>query len=49
MKTHKTTSATKLLARFDNELKALLINDLNNIKGVKRQLLSNHQVRLQVR
>lgn len=49
MKTHKTTSATKLLTRFDNELKALLINDLNSVKGVKRQLQSNHQVRLQVR
>jgi hypothetical protein len=49
MKTHKTTSVTKLLTRFDNELKALLINDLNTIKGVKRQILSNHQVRLQVR
>jgi hypothetical protein len=49
MKTHKTTSATKLLARFDNELKTLLINDLNTIRGVKRQILSNHQVRLQVR
>ena len=49
MKAHKTTSATKLLARFDNELKALLINDLNTIKGVKRQVQSNHQVRLQVR
>jgi hypothetical protein len=49
MKNHKTTSATKLLTRFDNELKALLINDLNTIKGVKRQILSNHQVRLEVR
>jgi hypothetical protein len=49
MKTHKTTSATKLLTRFDNELKALLINDLNTIKGVKRHIQSNHQVRLQVR
>ena len=50
MKNHKKISASRLLARFDNELKALLLNDLNNVKGAKHQLLhSNHQVRLQVR
>jgi hypothetical protein len=47
MKNYRKTSATKLITRFDNELKALLINDLKNVKN---QLLhSNHQVRLQVR
>jgi hypothetical protein len=50
MKNHKKTSASKLLTRFDNELKTLLINDLNNLKSVKTQFLhSNHQARLQVR
>lgn len=51
MKSYKKTSASKLLTRFDNELKTLLINDLNNVKAVKHQFLqSNHQaVRLQVR
>jgi hypothetical protein len=49
MKIHKKTSATKLLVRFDNELKAILVNDLNNIRNIKRQFLhSNHQARLQV-
>lgn len=47
MKSHKKITASKLLTRFDNELKALLLNDL---KSVKHQFLnSNHQVSLQVR
>ena len=49
MKGHKKTTASRLLSRFDNELKALLVNDLNNMKGVKHQVLHNNQVRLQVR
>ncbi|MBV8389398.1 MAG: hypothetical protein JO080_06330 [Mucilaginibacter sp.] len=50
MKTHKKTTASKLLNRFDNELKTILMNDLNNNKSLKQQLLfSNQQVRLQVR
>lgn len=50
MKTLKKSSASKLLTRFDNELKTLLVTDLNNVRGVKAQFLhSNHQVRLQVR
>jgi hypothetical protein len=50
MKSHKKTTATKLLTRFDNELKTILKNDLSNNRSVKQQLLhSNHQARLQVR
>jgi hypothetical protein len=49
MKNHKTTPASKLLARFDKELKTLLVNDLNNNRSVKHHLLNNQQVRLQVR
>ncbi|MDB5025982.1 MAG: hypothetical protein JWP78_3737 [Mucilaginibacter sp.] len=49
MKIHKKTSANKLLVRFDNELKTILVNDLNHIRNVKHQFLrSNHQARLQV-
>ena len=50
MKNYKKTQANKLLTRFDNELKAILVSDLNNNKCVRQQLLhSNQQVRLQVR
>lgn len=50
MKNHNKTNASKLLTRFDNELKTILMNDLNNNKGLKQQLFySNRQVRLQVR
>ena len=50
MKSHKKTTATKLLSRFDNELKAILLSDLTNNKSLKQQLLhGNQQVRLQVR
>ena len=50
MKTFKKTSANRLLTRFDNELKTLLVSDLNHVKTIKAQFLhSNQQVRLQVR
>lgn len=50
MKNHKKTTASKLLSRFDAELKAILMNDLNSNKSLKQQLLyGNRQVRLQVR
>jgi hypothetical protein len=50
MKILKKSSASKLLTRFDNELKTLLVNDLNSVRGIKTQFLhSNHQARLQVR
>jgi hypothetical protein len=50
MKTLKKSSASKLLTRFDNELKILLMNDLNSVRDIKSQFLhSNLQARLQVR
>jgi hypothetical protein len=50
MTTHKNASTNKLVARFDKELKVLLMNDLKTIKGVNSQFLqSNTQVRGQVR
>lgn len=49
MTTHKKTSAKKLLIRFDNELKTILVNDLNNAKVVKHQFMNNTPVQLQVR
>jgi hypothetical protein len=50
MKTLKKTSVNRLLIRFDNELKSLLVSDLNNVRSIKNQFLhSNHQARLQMR
>jgi hypothetical protein len=50
MKTHKSASTTKLVARFDKELKGLLLSDLKNLRGVHPQFIqSNTQVRGQVR
>ena len=36
MKTYKKPSISKLVARFDNELKNILINDLKAVKAIKR-------------
>jgi len=45
MKTHKSTSTSKLVARFDNQLKKLLVNEIKTIRGFNAQLLSsNNQV-----
>jgi hypothetical protein len=49
MKSHKKSTVTKLVARFDNELKTLLLNDLNNVKGIKSQVSRRAQARLQAR
>ena len=50
MKDPKKTTANRLLTRFDNELKTLLVNDLNHVRSVKTQFLhGSQQVRLQVR
>lgn len=38
MKTNRKSSTTKLVARFDNELKTLLMNDLKSIKAKAAQL-----------
>jgi hypothetical protein len=49
MKAHKKSSVTKMVARFDNELKTLLLNDLNNVKGLKSQVMRSAQSRVQAR
>jgi hypothetical protein len=49
MKSHKKSSVTKMVARFDNELKTLLLNDLNNVRGIKNQVMRSAQARLQAR
>ena len=41
MKSHKTTSISKLVKRFDNELKALLMSDLKRIGKTKTQFFTN--------
>jgi hypothetical protein len=40
MNTPSTTSATKLVKRFDSELKKLLVRDLVNIRRAKKQMAS---------
>lgn len=47
MKSHKKSSVTKMVTRFDNELKALLLNDLNNARGIKAQVIHGAQAHLQ--
>lgn len=37
MKGLKKTTTTKLVAMFDNELKTLLLSDLNSVRKVKNQ------------
>ncbi len=39
MKTYSQPSISKLVARFDNELKTLLLQDLKNAKQAKEQLV----------
>lgn len=39
MKTQQTT-VIKMMARFDNELKSLLINDLSSVRNKKTDLLN---------
>jgi hypothetical protein len=41
MKTHKSASTTKLVARFDKELKGLLLSDLKNLRGVHPQFIQS--------
>ena len=40
MKTLKRTSPSKLVARFDNELKQIIINDLKVLKDAKVKFLN---------
>jgi len=40
MKGYKETSASKLVDRFDNELKAILMNDLKAIRAAKKHLMN---------
>jgi|GEM_PF-7082530 len=44
--TSQKTSASKMVARFDRELKTLLMNDLKAIKAVKAQLMNINADRL---
>ncbi len=50
MNAYTKTSSHKLVDRFDNELRTLLLNDLTNIRGVKTQLFhSKTRARVQNR
>jgi len=41
MKNSRQPSISKLVNRFDNELKAMLLEDLKNVKSAKSQLLDS--------
>lgn len=43
MKIIRSTKVTKMIDRFDNELKALLMNDLKAIKAAKGKILNSIQ------
>jgi succinate dehydrogenase flavin-adding protein (antitoxin of CptAB toxin-antitoxin module) len=43
MKTITTTTANKLIDKFDNELKRLLLNDLKAIRKAKNQIINKIQ------
>ncbi|MDB4921591.1 MAG: hypothetical protein JWQ54_3574 [Mucilaginibacter sp.] len=47
MKTYKKTAASKLLAKFDNELMNLLANDLNSFMSRNPFLMSKKQAVIQ--
>ncbi|MBS1525441.1 MAG: hypothetical protein JST19_07320 [Bacteroidetes bacterium] len=50
MKSFRKTSTSKLVTRFDHELKTLLLSDLHNVRGMRNQHLhSNNQAKLQTR
>jgi hypothetical protein len=39
MKTYSKPSISKLVTRFDNELKNMLLEDLKNVRSAKNQLI----------
>ncbi len=41
MKCYNKPSTYKLVDRFDNELRTLLLNDLNNVRAVKNQFFQS--------
>ncbi|WP_158827187.1 hypothetical protein [Mucilaginibacter lacusdianchii] len=41
MKTYRKPSISKLVNRFDNELKQLLMDDLKTVRSAKNQLLES--------
>ena len=41
MKTTTTTPISKIVKRFDNELKALLMEDLKTVRSAKDQLIDS--------
>ena len=43
MKIIRSTKVTKMIDRFDNELKALLVNDLEVIRAAKGKILNSIQ------
>jgi len=48
MKATKTLSASKMVARFDSQLKKIIMNDLKAIKAVKARLLKLNAGQLSV-
>jgi hypothetical protein len=47
MKAYNQPSTSKLVARFDNELKNILMEDLKSFKAKRQFLISNTQATIQ--
>jgi hypothetical protein len=47
MRTYNKTTVSKLVARFDTELKNILMSDLKAIKAAKNEILNSVTVGLQ--
>jgi len=48
MKEYKTPSASKMISRFDNQLKKIILNDLKAIKAVKAKLANMQTQQLSI-
>jgi hypothetical protein len=44
MKAYQKQSVSKLVARFDKELKNILMTDLKAVKAIKNQLMNNQNL-----
>ncbi|QJD94585.1 hypothetical protein HH214_01185 [Mucilaginibacter robiniae] len=49
MKTYHKTSVSKLVAKFDNDLKALLLQDLQAVRNTKNDLINKIKQSIEVK
>ena len=48
MKAYKTPSATKMITRFDNQLKKIILNDLKAIRAVQAKIANMQTQQLSI-